>query len=364
MARVLLKNLTKRFGKVIAVDKINLEIKDGEFLVLLGPSGCGKSTTLRLIAGLERPDEGEIWIGDRMVNEVDPTKRNIAMVFQSYALYPHMSVYGNIEFPLRMQGVPKNERIRKVREVARFLGIEELLDRKPSQLSGGQQQRVALARAIVREPEVFLLDEPLSNLDAKLRVKMRFELKRLLSSELGITTIYVTHDQVEAMTMADRIAVMNRGKIYQVGTPEDIFYKPSNMFVAGFVGSPPMNFVKGIIRKEGNRLSLIHGEVKLSIPLSYEKLVKMGEELVIGFRPQHVEVADHPFKGSIESHIIGVEKLGTENYVHVKCDDLEVVLQAPSEIDFRKKDKIYWQPRENLIYIFNPKNEKALYFKR
>ena len=359
VARVLLRDLTKRFGKVVAVDRINLEVNDGEFLVLLGPSGCGKSTTLRLIAGLERPDRGEIWIGDKMVNEIDPTKRNVAMVFQSYALYPHMTVFGNIEFPLRMRGVPKSERVRKVKEVASFLGIEELLERKPSQLSGGQQQRVALARAIVREPEVFLLDEPLSNLDAKLRVKMRFELKHLLSHKLGITTIYVTHDQVEAMTMADKIAVMNEGKIQQVDTPDNIFYKPSNVFVAGFVGSPPMNFLKGEVKEE-ERLIICCGDAKIPIPPSYKKVLNSGKKVVVGFRPQHVEVSDKPIKDFLESDVVGVERLGTENYIHVRLSDVEVILQAPPEVK-TLRGKVYWRLRENFVYIFDAQSGKAIY---
>ncbi|RLE58654.1 MAG: sugar ABC transporter ATP-binding protein, partial [Thermoprotei archaeon] len=233
MAKVSVKDLLKKFGNVIAVNKISFEVNDGEFVVLLGPSGCGKTTTLRLIAGLETPDGGEIWIGDKLVNDLPPKDRDVAMVFQNYALYPHMKVYDNLAFPLRLRKLPKDKIDRKVREVAKLLRIDNLLDRYPRQLSGGQQQRVALGRALVREPHVFLMDEPLSNLDAKLRVYMRAELKRL-QRELGITTIYVTHDQAEAMTMADRIVVMNEGKIQQIGTPSELYYKPANLFVAGF----------------------------------------------------------------------------------------------------------------------------------
>ncbi|RLE72424.1 MAG: sugar ABC transporter ATP-binding protein, partial [Thermoprotei archaeon] len=328
MVEVVLKHVTKKFGKVVAVDDLSLEVRDKEFVVLLGPSGCGKSTTLRLIAGLEKPDSGEIWIGDKLVNDVDPTRRNVAMVFQSYALYPHMTVYGNIEFPLKMAGVPKKERKKKVLETAEFLGISELLDRKPSQLSGGQQQRVALARALVREPQVFLMDEPLSNLDAKLRVKMRFELRKL-QKKLGITTIYVTHDQVEAMTMADRIAVMNAGKLQQYGTPEEIFYKPSNIFVAGFVGSPPMNFVKGKVVSE-EALVFDVGIFKLKIPNIYQKLA--GSEYVLGFRPQHVVVSATPSEDLVEGYVVGVEKLGVETYAHIYYEDTEVVLKIPDSL--------------------------------
>ena len=356
MAKVVLKNITKRFGKVVAVDNLSLEIRDKEFIVLLGPSGCGKSTTLRLIAGLEKPDKGEIWIGDRLVNEVDPTKRNVAMVFQSYALYPHMTVYGNIEFPLRMAGVPKNERDKRVKEVARFLGIADLLDRKPSQLSGGQQQRVALARALVREPEVFLLDEPLSNLDAKLRVKMRFELKKLLSYDLGITTIYVTHDQVEAMTMADRIAVMNQGRLQQVDTPENIFYKPANTFVAGFVGSPPMNFVEGVVEGD-EKIVFSSSYFKIDLPDKYRSLV--GRDVILGFRPQHVEVRDKPEENFIEAKVIGLEKLGVESYAHVAYGSLELVLLVPP--GYTGLSRIYWRPRGDMLYLFDRESGKIIY---
>ncbi|WP_048149509.1 ABC transporter ATP-binding protein [Palaeococcus ferrophilus] len=356
MARVLLKNITKKFGEVIAVDRLNLEIKDGEFMVLLGPSGCGKSTTLRMIAGLETPTEGEIWIGDRIINEIDPTKRNVAMVFQSYALYPHMTVFGNIEFPLRMAGVSKGERARRVREVAEFLGIEELLNRKPSELSGGQQQRVALARALVREPEVFLLDEPLSNLDAKIRTQMRFELKKLLSYDLGITTIYVTHDQVEAMTMADRIAVMERGVLQQVGTPNEIFYKPANTFVATFVGSPPMNLIEGDIVERGENVVFEGSELSIEMPRS----VEIRGKAILGFRPQHVEVRSEQAAGFIWGKLLGVEKLGVENYGHIVYGDTEIILRLPEEMKTDGKE-IYWKPREDRLYVFDSKSGRLVY---
>ena len=356
MARVLLKNVTKKFGDVIAVSRLNLEIKDGEFMVLLGPSGCGKSTTLRMIAGLETPTEGEIWIGDQLVNEIDPTKRNTAMVFQSYALYPHMTVFGNIEFPLRMAGVPKQERAKKVKEVAEFLGISELLNRKPSELSGGQQQRVALARALVREPEVFLLDEPLSNLDAKIRTQMRFELKKLLSYDLGITTIYVTHDQVEAMTMADRIAVMNKGVLQQVGTPNEIFYKPANTFVGTFVGSPPMNLIEGEIIVKDNKTLFNAGEFLLELPIEMEA----REKVILGFRPQHVEVNKDAKEGFVKGKLLGIEKLGVESYGHIPYGNLEVVVQLPESMGTSVKE-VHWKPRADRIYIFDAKTRELIY---
>lgn len=356
MARVLLKNVTKKFGDVIAVSRLNLEIKDGEFMVLLGPSGCGKSTTLRMIAGLETPTEGEIWIGDQLVNEIDPTKRNTAMVFQSYALYPHMTVFGNIEFPLRMTGAPKQERAKKVKEVAEFLGISELLNRKPNELSGGQQQRVALARALVREPEVFLLDEPLSNLDAKIRTQMRFELKKLLSYDLGITTIYVTHDQVEAMTMADRIAVMNKGVLQQVGTPNEIFYKPANTFVGTFVGSPPMNLIEGEIIVKDNKTLFNAGEFLLELPIEMEA----REKVILGFRPQHVEVNKDAKEGFVKGKLLGIEKLGVESYGHIPYGNLEVVVQLPESMGTSVKE-VHWKPRADRIYIFDAKTRELIY---
>ena len=246
MAGVTLKNLTKRWGTFVGVDDQSLEIRDKEFLVLLGPSGCGKTTTMRMIAGLEEPTAGEIWIGDRLVNDDLPKDRDVAMVFQNYGLYPHMSVFDNIAYPLKVRGTPKAEIEPRVQRAAEQVELVDFLKRKPKALSGGQRQRVALARAIVRTPQVFLMDEPLSNLDAKLRVSMRAELKHL-SHQLQVTTVYVTHDQIEAMTLADRVAVMNHGRIQQLGTPDEIYNDPANLFVAGFIGSPAMNLVPGRI---------------------------------------------------------------------------------------------------------------------
>ncbi len=364
MARVFLKNVVKKFGKVVAVNHVTLEVKDKEFMVLLGPSGCGKSTTLRLIAGLETPDEGEIWIGDRLVNEIDPTKRNVSMVFQSYALYPHMTVYQNIEFPLKMAKVSKDERRRKVIEVARFLGIENLLNRYPKQLSGGQQQRVALARAIVREPEVFLLDEPLSNLDAKLRVKMRFELRRLLHDELKTTTIYVTHDQVEAMTMADRIAVMNAGKIMQVGSPIDVFEKPANIFVAGFIGVPPMNFFEGTLVEKEGVMFLDLEQVLFKIPETYYSTLQpyVGNEIIMGIRPQDIKISLEPQEGFYEGKVVGYEPLGTETYVHFTINGAkEYVAVIPRGMKISLKQKISWKPNPEKLYFFQKASGKAIY---
>uniref|UniRef100_A0A7C4B8Z0 ABC transporter ATP-binding protein n=1 Tax=Thermofilum pendens TaxID=2269 RepID=A0A7C4B8Z0_THEPE len=311
---VSLRNIGKRFGSTEALKKVNLDVERGEFFVLLGPSGSGKSTLLRIIAGLEEPDEGEVLIDGRVVNEVDPSRRDVAFVFQNYALYPHMKVYDNIAFPLRMRKYPKEQIRKRVMEVAEMLGILHLLEKYPHQLSGGEQQRVALARAIVRRPKVFLLDEPLSNLDAKLRVRLRFELRRLLHDELKTTTIYVTHDQVEAMTMADRIAVINRGEIVQVDTPSGLYERPVNVFVAGFVGTPPMNML--IAEVEGGRISI--GGVSISSPELPEGI---GGRVIVGIRPQDIEVS---LGEGVRAKLIGLEKLGGGIIVHALLGNQEI----------------------------------------
>jgi multiple sugar transport system ATP-binding protein len=289
MARVLLQNLTKRFRSVVAVDDFTLEIQDKEFLVLVGPSGCGKTTALRCIAGLEEASTGEIYIGDRLVNDVSPKDRDIAMVFQNYALYPHMNVYDNMAFGLKLRKFPRAEIQRRVDEAAAMLGLQGLLDRKPRQLSGGQRQRVALGRAIVREPKVFLMDEPLSNLDAKLRVQTRAELIKL-HRRLGITTIYVTHDQMEAMTMGDRIAVLKDGKMQQVDTPLALYNQPTNMFVAGFIGSPAMNFLAGTLEAEDGHVYVKADPLALRLPDDHADKVRdrVGKEVVFGVRPDDI----------------------------------------------------------------------------
>src|SRR5215831_9202750 len=289
MANVMLQDLIKRFDKVVAVNRINLEIPDKEFVVFVGPSGCGKTTTLRMIAGLEEASEGTIMIGDRIVNDIPPKDRNIAMVFQNYALYPHMNVYKNMAFGLKLRRTPRPEIDRRVREAARILGIEELLDRKPRQLSGGQRQRVAVGRAIVRQPEVFLFDEPLSNLDAKLRVQMRAELIKL-HYQLEATMIYVTHDQVEAMTMGDRIVIMNNGFIQQVGPPMEVYNQPQNQFVAGFIGSPPMNFLEARLRADNGGLAVYLKGMRLPLPPQKAKGAEAytNKPVVFGIRPEDI----------------------------------------------------------------------------
>lgn len=318
MANVLLKNLTKRFDEVVAVNNVNLEIADQEFVVLVGPSGCGKTTTLRMIAGLEQITKGEIYIGGRLVNKLAPKDRNIAMVFQSYALYPHMKVIDNMAFGLKMRKMPKEDREERVRKAAEILGMEDLLERKPRQLSGGQRQRVALGRAIVRDPQVFLFDEPLSNLDAKLRVQMRTELKKL-HERLQATVVYVTHDQVEAMTMGDRIVLMNDGVVYQVGTPMDLYNKPANLFVAGFIGSPAMNFIPCQLFEENSRLYIDTGDFKIPLPDSITSKVHAVEEreFIFGVRPEDMQEKGPGQEPSIDRPIIRatvnvIEPLGKE----------------------------------------------------
>jgi multiple sugar transport system ATP-binding protein len=301
LAQVTLKNVFKRYdNKVTAVNDLNLEIRDKEFMVLVGPSGCGKTTTMRMIAGLEEITEGDILIGDRIVNDVSPKDRDIAMVFQNYALYPHMTVYENMAFGLKLRKVPKTEITRRVNEAASQLGLESLLQRTPKQLSGGQRQRVALGRAIVREPQVFLMDEPLSNLDAKLRVQTRAELIKL-HRRLGITTIYVTHDQVEAMTMGDRMAVMKDGLLNQCDTPMNIYTSPVNMFVAGFIGTPSMNFVKATLVKSANGYTVDAGSFKVAAPPIDDALLAQyaGKSVVFGIRP--ADIFDKSLKNPVES---------------------------------------------------------------
>lgn len=363
MARVILKNITKRFGSTVAVNNVSLDVKDKEFLVLLGPSGCGKTTTLRCIAGLETPDEGEIYIGDKMVNDLPPKERNIAMVFQSYALYPHMTVYDNMAFPLRMRELPKDEIDKRVKNVADFLKISHLLDRKPGQLSGGEKQRVALGRAIVRNPEVFLMDEPLSNLDAKLRVYMRTELKRL-QKELGVTTVYVTHDQVEAMTMADKIAIMNQGVLQQVGTASEVFYRPVNVFVAGFIGSPPMNFIDCTFKEENGSFCLDAGAFILPIASSVGRIIKekiTSTEVILGIRPEDISISKKPIERDyIEAEVYVTEPLGSELIVDLKVGGNVIKIKTLEEVELNIGDKVWIKFDEDKMHLFDKKTEKAI----
>lgn len=362
MVRVELRDVTKRFGKVIAVDHVSFTVDSGEFFVLLGPSGCGKTTTLRIIAGLEDPDEGSVLIDGRIVNDVPPNKRDVAMVFQNYALYPHMTVYQNLAFPLENMGLSRQEIDRRVKEIAKMLYIEDLLDRKPSQLSGGQQQRVALGRALVRRPKVFLMDEPLSNLDAKLRVYMRAELKRL-QKELKITTIYVTHDQAEAMTMADRIAVMNAGKVMQIGSPTDLYLKPLNIFVAGFLGSPPMNFFDATLQVKEDQYILVAGEFSLKLDKEIGEIIEKsltGNEVVIGIRPEHMEIVDRYSENTITAEVYVVEPLGSETVIDAKVGNKLFKIVVKGIVDYPIGSKIYVRPIMKYLHIFDKKTERAL----
>jgi len=322
MGHVTIQNLTKRFGDIVAVEDFDLEIQDGEFLVLVGPSGCGKSTTLRCLAGLETPTDGQIFFDDEIVNYLVPQERDIAMVFQDYALYPHMTARGNMRFGLEEEeGYTKAEREERVEAVARMLDIEELLDRKPSELSGGQQQRVALGRAIVRDPAVFLMDEPLSNLDAKLRAEMRTELQQL-HEELGVTTVYVTHDQTEAMTMSDRMAVMDGGELQQVGEPLELYHNPANLFVAGFIGEPNMNFLDG--SSDGS--AFVHDSIRYPFDDAIAEAVGSKADLVLGIRPESINLLEADQAGSdpeyeFEMRVAVVEPMGNENVVHLDFPD-------------------------------------------
>ncbi|MEM0044012.1 MAG: ABC transporter ATP-binding protein [Sulfolobales archaeon] len=340
MARVRLVNVTKRFGRVIAVDRVSFEVGDGEFFALLGPSGSGKTTILRLIAGLEEPDEGEIWIDDKEVSKIHPKDRDIAMVFQNYALYPHMSVFENIAFPLQARKkelrISNDDIRRRVIEIAKLLGIEDLLDRKPSQLSGGQQQRVALARALVRNPKVWLLDEPLSNLDAKLRVYMRAELRKLQKT-LKISTIYVTHDQVEALSMADRIAVVNEGKVLQIGTPDELYTRPGKIFVATFIGNPPMNVIECVLREREGLYELECPGFRRSIERYLgENLAKRlnSDRVTIGVRPENIDLSrERSGDDSIPSRVVIVERLGSEQIIHLTPLEGDVIIKTRGRSD-------------------------------
>ncbi len=332
MAAVVLKGVTKRFGETRVIEGLDLEIRDQEFMVLVGPSGCGKSTALRMVAGLEDVTSGTVAIGERVVNDVPPKDRDIAMVFQSYALYPHMTVRENLEFGLKIRKTPAAEMDRLIAEAAQILGIDQLLQRKPKELSGGQRQRVALGRAIVRKPSVFLFDEPLSNLDAKLRVQMRAEIKKL-QARLGVTAIYVTHDQVEAMTMGHRIAVLHAGKLQQVGAPLELYERPANLFVAAFIGTPPMNFCHATVGEGGRRLT---GKgFTLPVPAKHQAALagRDGADLVIGVRPENVAPGGRAARGETAPLSVTVEiaePLGNEVVVHARLgEDTLVFKQDP-----------------------------------
>ncbi len=357
---VRLVHLSKHFGDVRAVDDLNLDIKSGEFVALLGPSGCGKTTTLLMIAGIYIPTSGEIWFGDRIVNDLLPKDRNIGMVFQSYALYPHMTVFENISFPLKLKKVPMSEMREKAQRVADMMQIGHLMDRKPAQLSGGQQQRVALARALVKEPDILLFDEPLSNLDAKLRLTMRGELKRL-QNDLGITSIYVTHDQVEAMTMADRIAVLRDGRLQAFSTPDELYNKPKTLFVAGFIGSPPMNFLDASLVQKNGRV-VVRGEgfsVTLPDELGRVAVSRARDQNVIyGIRPEHIHLDP---EGDVSAEIYVIEPLGREDLLDCRLPDGSIIgVLAPAGQPVRPGDKIRLRFEVDHSQLFDPQTEVSL----
>ena len=360
MAGISLKNVQKIYsGNVTAVHKFNLDIKDKEFVVLVGPSGCGKSTTLRMIAGLEDISEGELYIGYRLVNDVQPKDRNIAMVFQNYALYPHMTVFENMAFGLKLRKVPKDEIKRKVEEVAGILDITHLLNRKPKALSGGQRQRVALGRAMVRNPDVFLLDEPLSNLDAKLRTTMRSEIIKL-HRRLDATFVYVTHDQTEAMTMGDRIVVMKDGHIQQVDTPQRLFNFPANVFVAGFIGSPQMNFINSKVVKYENKYFIEFSGSLMSVPQRFMDKIKDYEnkEVIMGVRPEDIIIEE---KSEVKASVDIMEVMGSEAYVYLKLNDgSKLIAKTGSGVNFNVGDEVGIKANPDKIHIFDKETEKSI----
>ena len=372
MSTVSLKNIYKIYdNSVTAVSDFNLEIADKEFIVLVGPSGCGKSTTLRMVAGLEEISKGELYIDGKLVNDVEPKDRDIAMVFQSYALYPHMTVRENMEFPLKLKKVPKEEIQQRVDQAAEILGITQYLDRKPKALSGGQRQRVAIGRAIVREPKVLLMDEPLSNLDAKLRNQMRAEIIKL-RQRINTTFVYVTHDQTEAMTLGDRIVIMKDGFVQQIGTPQEVFEKPINIFVAGFIGTPQMNFFNARLEKKGGDYSVEYAGA--SFPLDGEMSAKLAgkglqsADVILGVRPEHIAVQKDPSASAIEASIEVSELMGSELYLHATVEGgQEVVIRTPTVelpaeyrggVPYGTKLRFTFSP--SLIHLFDPESEKSL----
>jgi multiple sugar transport system ATP-binding protein len=358
MAGVRFENVAKRFGAVSVIEGLNLEVGDREFMVLVGPSGCGKSTALRMIAGLEEVTDGRVYIGDQVVNDLQPKERDVAMVFQSYALYPHMTVRENIEFGLVMRKMPKEEARRRAASAAETLGIASLLERRPKQLSGGQRQRVAVARAIVRDPKVFLFDEPLSNLDAKLRVQMRAEITKL-QQRLQTTVVYVTHDQVEAMTMGHRIAVMKEGTLQQVGTPLEVYEKPANLFVAQFIGTPPMNFFAAVIRDS----RVAAGGFALPLPERYRATVAEGQRVLAGIRPENVSAVAGSGRGAaapISTRVEFVEVIGHQAIVHSSIGDDTFVAALDAHAVPKLGETITLQMEIDALHLFDAKSQQHL----
>ncbi len=364
MAEVLLKDITKIYdGGVKAVDKANIEIMDQEFVVLVGPSGCGKSTTLRMIAGLEDISEGDLMIDGKRMNDEAPKDRDIAMVFQNYALYPHMTVYDNMAFGLRIRKFPKAEIESRVREAAQILDIEELLERKPKALSGGQRQRVAVGRAIVRKPKVFLFDEPLSNLDAKLRVQMRAEISSL-HTRLQATMVYVTHDQIEAMTMGDKIVVMKSGLIQQIGTPLKLYNDPINRFVAGFMGTPPMNIAPADVVEEGGKIVAKEEGMTVVIPKGRQEVMKayVGKKVYMGVRSEDLELTKKPTATNLKATISVIEPLGHETQLYVDTKENQYTARALPENEFQVGDEVNFTPNADKVKFFDVETERSLFY--
>jgi multiple sugar transport system ATP-binding protein len=363
MAQVVLKQINKFYDSVHAVKDVNLQIRDKEFVVFVGPSGCGKTTTLRMIAGLEAISSGDISIGGQVVNELAPMDRDIAMVFQNYALYPHMSVFDNMAFGLKMRKFDKREIATRVKQAAEILGIEELLKRKPRQLSGGQRQRVALGRAIVRHPQVFLFDEPLSNLDAKLRVQMRVELKKL-HQRLGTTAVYVTHDQVEAMTLGDRVVVMKDGWVQQVGEPLELYNKPANRFVAGFIGSPAMNFATVTLADGNGRVTAKNSGLEIEVPAAQADRLRphVGKQVTFGVRPEDLHVANDrdPAGLTFNSKIEVIEQLGSEILLDVRVGDDTMVASVDPTTRAKIQDTLRLAANPERLHFFDAKSEAAI----
>ena len=358
MARVSLRQVHKSYGETAVIHGVDMEIADGELIVIVGPSGCGKSTLLRMVAGLEQITAGEIAIGERVVNRLEPKDRDIAMVFQNYALYPHMSVYENMSYGLRIRGMPKEEIEQRVKKAGATLQLSQLLDRKPRQLSGGQRQRVAMGRAIVREPAVFLFDEPLSNLDAKLRVQMRLEIKKL-QRQLGTTSIYVTHDQVEAMTLADRLIVMNAGNADQIGTPMDIYDRPASVFVAGFIGSPSMNFIPGDMNATGTAVVL--GEQGQALPVDPPLPQAAGRKVTVGLRPEHLIPAEQG-QQHVDLRVDMVEPLGADTLLHGQfvATNSDITLRLPGHVTLAHGTTLALTTEANRVHIFDRDSAKRL----
>ncbi|MEM7798483.1 MAG: sn-glycerol-3-phosphate ABC transporter ATP-binding protein UgpC [Chloroflexota bacterium] len=365
MASVTYKHVQKSFGDNVVIKDLNFEIEDKEFVVFVGPSGCGKSTSLRMLAGLEEITAGEIWIGDRKVNDVPPKDRDIAMVFQSYALYPHMTVYDNMAFGLKLRKTPKTEIDSRVKEAAAILGLEDLLDRRPKALSGGQRQRVAVGRAIVREPAVFLMDEPLSNLDAKLRVTARAEISKL-HQRLQTTFVYVTHDQVEAMTMGDRIAVLNFGDLMQIDTPRNLYEKPDNMFVAGFIGSPSMNFFDATLVAEEGNLFIDTGSFRVPVPAERKQAYDsyIGKQVTFGLRPEHIHAASYSPPNIQAAPLLGtvdvIELLGHELHLYITSGKSNMVATVDTRLAPSVGSQVDLVMDMNNMHVFDKSTEQAI----